>query len=82
MLVRRGNLRRAAYAGLVLLAVVVYLDRVLLGRHFPSDVAGGALLGVGVVLVGLAAYSPLPVQPRDPRRAAHLAASPATATSR
>jgi len=60
MLVRRGNLRRAAYAGVVLLAVLVGFDRILLGRHFPSDVVGGALLGAGFVLLGLAAYSPLP----------------------
>jgi YegS/Rv2252/BmrU family lipid kinase len=60
MLVRRGNLRRAAYAGLALLAVAVCLDRVLLGRHFPSDVVGGALLGAGFVVLGIAAYSPLP----------------------
>ena len=60
MLVRRGNLRRAAYAGIVLLAVVVWLDRILLGRHFPTDVVGGALLGAGIVLLGLATYSPLP----------------------
>lgn len=60
MLVRRGNLRRAAYAGLGLLVVVVCLDRVLLGRHYPSDTVGGVLLGAAVVLLGLAAYSPLP----------------------
>ncbi|GAB3246774.1 hypothetical protein GCM10027448_09060 [Nocardioides dilutus] len=60
MLVRRGNLRRAAYAGMVLLVVVVCLDRVLLGRHYPSDVVGGVLLSAGIVLVGLAVYSPLP----------------------
>jgi YegS/Rv2252/BmrU family lipid kinase len=60
MLVRRGNLRRAAYVGLVLVAVLVCLDRVLLGRHFPSDVAGGALLGIGFAILGLAVYSPLP----------------------
>ena len=61
MLVRRSNLRRAAYAGLALLVVLVCLDRVLLGRHYPSDVIGGVLLGAAVVLVGLAVYSPLPV---------------------
>src|SRR3712207_1188169 len=43
-----------------LLLVVVCLDRVLLGRHFPSDVAGGFLLGVGTVLLTLAVYTPLP----------------------
>ncbi|WP_372735376.1 diacylglycerol kinase family protein [Nocardioides sp.] len=61
MLVRRGNLRRLAYAGLLVLVAVVCLDRVLLGRHYPSDVIGGVVLGVGVVLLGLAVYSPLPV---------------------
>ena len=35
MLVRRGNLRRLAYVGLVLLAVAVCLDRVLLGPSLP-----------------------------------------------
>lgn len=60
MLVRRGNLRRAAYAGMALVVVVVCLDRVLLGRHFPSDVVGGVLLGLGTVLLTLGVYSPLP----------------------
>jgi YegS/Rv2252/BmrU family lipid kinase len=60
MLVRRGNLRRAAYAGVVLLVAVVCLDRILLGRHFPSDVVGGMLLGAGMVMLGLAVHSPLP----------------------
>ena len=35
-------------------------DRVLLGRHYPSDVTAGALLGAGMVLLGLAVYNPLP----------------------
>jgi YegS/Rv2252/BmrU family lipid kinase len=61
MLVRRGNLRRLAYVGLALLVVVVALDRVLLGRHYPSDVIGGVLVGGGLVLLVLAVYSPLPV---------------------
>ena len=60
MLVRRANLRRATYAAVVLVVALVCLDRVLLGRHYPSDVVGGVLLGVGVVLLGLAVYSPLP----------------------
>ncbi|MGB0099166.1 MAG: diacylglycerol kinase family protein [Nocardioides sp.] len=60
MLVRRANLRRAAYAGVVLIVVLVCLDRVLLGRHYPSDVVGGVLLGAGIVLLGIAIYNPLP----------------------
>jgi YegS/Rv2252/BmrU family lipid kinase len=60
MLVRRGNVRRLLYVLFGLLVVSVCLDRVLLGRHFPSDVVGGFFLGAGVVLLGLAVYSPLP----------------------
>ncbi len=60
MLVRRANVRRLVYAGVVLVVVVVCLDRVLLGRHYPSDVVGGVLLGAGMVFLGIAVYSPLP----------------------
>lgn len=60
MLVRRGGIRRLIGTAAVLLTIVVAADRVLLGRHFVTDTIGGALLGVGVVLLGLALYSPLP----------------------
>ena len=60
MLVRRGNIRRLLYVLIGIMVVVVCLDRVLLGRHFPSDVLGGFLLGMGMVALGLAVYSPLP----------------------
>jgi YegS/Rv2252/BmrU family lipid kinase len=60
MLVRRRNLRCIAYAAAVLLVVVVCLDRVLLGRHYPSDVVGGVLLGAGFVLLAIGVYNPLP----------------------
>ena len=60
MLVRRANLRRTLIATYVAVAFLVGLDRVLLGRHYPSDVVAGWLLGAGVVLVALAIYSPLP----------------------
>ncbi len=60
MLVRRGSVRRVLYVVLALVAVLVCMDRVLLGRHYPSDVVGGFLLGMGMVLLGLAVYSPLP----------------------
>jgi len=60
MLVRRASVRRAAYVGALVLVVIVGADRILLGRHFPSDVLGGVLLGVGMVLLGLSLYTPLP----------------------
>ena len=60
MLVRRANLRRTAYAAVVLVVALICLDRVLLGRHYPTDVVGGVLLGLGMVLLGIALYSPLP----------------------
>lgn len=60
MLIRRASIRRPLATVAVGLAVLVAADRVLLGRHYPTDVAGGALLGVGVVLVALGVYSPLP----------------------
>ena len=60
MLVRRGSTRRLLYGGLVLLALLVMADRVLLGRHYPSDVTAGGLLGAGMVMLALAVYNPLP----------------------
>ncbi len=60
MLVRRANVRRLIGA-LVLVAIgLVAADRILLGRHYPSDVVAGILLGAGLVLLGLVLYSPLP----------------------
>jgi YegS/Rv2252/BmrU family lipid kinase len=60
MLVRRSGLRRLVCAVAVLVALVVGTDRVLLGRHFPTDVLAGWLLGVAMTLFWLAVYSPLP----------------------
>ena len=59
MLVRSQALRRTATVALVLMWVVVCLDRVLLGRHFPTDVVAGSLLGVAVTLIGIAVFDPL-----------------------
>ena len=61
MLVRRPGLRRWTQVGLAVVVLLVGLDRVLLGRHYPSDVVGGILLGSAIVLIGLAVWSPLPV---------------------
>ena len=69
MLVRRAGMRRVVYAAVALLVVAICFDRVLLGRHYPSDVVGGVLLGAAVLLTVLAAYSPLPrshAQKADP----------------
>ena len=60
MLVRRRNVRRAVYAASLVVVVVVCLDRVLLGRHYPTDVVAGVVLGATCVLLGLALVNPLP----------------------
>ena len=60
MLVRQRAMRRLDYTVIVAVALVVAADRVLLGRHYLTDVVGGALLATTVVLVGLVVYSPVP----------------------
>ncbi|MEX0427835.1 YegS/Rv2252/BmrU family lipid kinase [Nocardioides sp. DS6] len=60
LLVRRRGVRRAAYTLIGVVVVGVGLDRVFLGRHYPTDVVGGVLLALGLVLLGLVVYSPLP----------------------
>ena len=82
MLVRRANVRRLVYVLAVLVVVLVCLDRVYLGRHYPSDVIGGVLLGAFFVLLGIAVYSPLPAQPRRERRAAARGVPRPSASSR
>ncbi len=60
MLVRRPGVRRLIATLAVLMWAVVAADRILLGRHYLSDVVGGTLLGVGLLLLGVALYNPLP----------------------
>ena len=45
--------------------LVVCLDRLLLGRHYPTDLLAGVLLGGGVVMVAVAILSILPVGTRE-----------------
>ena len=58
--IRRSNVRRLAIAASLVTWLVVCLDRVLLGRHFPTDVIAGSLLGAAIVLVGLLVVDPWP----------------------
>lgn len=60
MLVRRSNVRRITTLGVVLGVLGVGADRLLLGRHYPTDVVGGILLGAGMVALALAVYTPQP----------------------
>ncbi|GAB2978975.1 bifunctional phosphatase PAP2/diacylglycerol kinase family protein [Nocardioides montaniterrae] len=60
MLIRRSAVRRLAHTVAIALIVLVAADRILLGRHHLTDVVGSLLLSVGLVLLGIALYSPLP----------------------
>lgn len=58
--VRKQTMRRAAVAGLALVWLLVCADRVLLGRHYPTDVIAGTLLALAVLLVALVWFDPRP----------------------
>ena len=60
MLIRRAQVRRLVYVLCALEVAVIWVDRVLLGRHFPTDVLGGTFLAIGMALFWLAVFSPLP----------------------
>ncbi|MEI2766536.1 MAG: phosphatase PAP2 family protein [Dermatophilaceae bacterium] len=54
-----GRPGRAVAAGVAALVVVATgADRVLLGVHYPSDVVGGMILGVGLTLASYAGWRP------------------------
>ncbi len=60
MFVRRSSMRRVIYALAAAEVLLIWADRLLLGRHFPTDLIGGTALAVGVALLWMAVYSPLP----------------------
>ncbi|MCZ4499772.1 MAG: dagK 2 [Marmoricola sp.] len=60
MLIRRRGLRRLVYAAALAVGLLVGADRIFLGVHNLSDVIGGYLLGVAIVLVALLGYDPQP----------------------
>lgn len=51
---RRPVVRRFVLAVVVPVVLVVCADRLMLGRHYVTDLVGGALLATGLVLVGMA----------------------------
>ncbi|UAL29619.1 phosphatase PAP2 family protein [Nocardioides rotundus] len=57
---RRSSARQAVYVAAAAFVVVGCLDRVLLGRHYPTDVIAGTLLGAGVALLALGLFDPQP----------------------
>jgi membrane-associated phospholipid phosphatase len=64
-------LRRRAYQlAVTVLAVALWvtvcLDRVLLGRHYPTDVVAGSFLGAAVVLLGIVVCDPARMRLPDP----------------
>lgn len=50
---RRRELARALFVLAAVLVTLIGLSRVMLGVHWPSDVAGGWMLGSGFALAGL-----------------------------
>jgi len=54
----RAGLRPVA-AMVALVVLVVCADRLMLGRHYVTDLVGGVLLGAALVLLGLAFVHPL-----------------------
>ncbi len=60
LFIRRANMRRIAVIVIASWWLLVCADRIFLGRHFPTDVIAGSLLGFAMVLLGLAFLDPRP----------------------
>lgn len=60
MLIRRRGLRRTVIGAAVLVVLLVSLDRLVLGVHYPSDVVAGWLVGGLVTLLGIVLFDPRP----------------------
>ncbi|MCW2737154.1 YegS/Rv2252/BmrU family lipid kinase [Nocardioides sp.] len=60
LFVRRASLRRLGITLALGFWLVVCADRVLLGRHYPTDVIAGSLLAVAIFFLALAFIDPLP----------------------
>ncbi len=60
LFVRRTSLRRFGIALAVGWWLVVCLDRVLLGRHYPTDVIAGTLLALSFLFLAIALIDPRP----------------------
>jgi membrane-associated phospholipid phosphatase len=74
-LFRRGDLRTTLTCLAVAMWLVVCLDRVMLGRHYPTDVLAGSFLGVAVVLIALVLFDPLRHRRPSPADAEDVAES-------
>ncbi|RYB95801.1 YegS/Rv2252/BmrU family lipid kinase [Nocardioides oleivorans] len=60
LFVRRTSLRRLGVTVVVAWWLLVCFDRLLLGRHYPTDVIGGSLMAIAVFLLVLAFVDPRP----------------------
>lgn len=63
---RRPAVRRFVCAVVIPVVLVVCADRLMLGRHYVTDLVGGTLLATGLVLLGLALAYPREISEGTP----------------